>query len=322
MTPLSTPPIIIDSTILMSMRSCSRKFYNEFVRRKTLAERSIPLRAGGAFAAGLEQYRIAHYVHNLSPASCLESAIAAMSISWGESDPFPPDPKTQSTYVARTLARTISALRAYVTLWPPALDRLQPIPMNRESETSFEYSFSLPLDDPMFPLHPNGEPYIFAGRCDTLGTYDGIPCWSDEKTTGAMGVTWAQQWPLRNQFIGYRWALRALGRSERLCVVRGICILKEDVKLAEAQVHYPDHLLSDFAHTLAHDLNTLNYCFEHNVWNKEFGDSCTAYGGCDYRDLCLAAPSIERAALRSYADRTWDPTARHERPRVLSAWNQ
>src|SRR5678816_894421 len=120
--------------------------------------KGVHLIAGGAFAAGLEEYRRAHYLDHCLPDECMDRARLACVLSWGDFPPFPPDYANGEHLIhAKSLDRIMGAIEGYVAKWPPLLDRLQPIASYRDGEVSFEYSFAVPLDMPQFPRHPSGE---------------------------------------------------------------------------------------------------------------------------------------------------------------------
>jgi hypothetical protein len=315
-------PVIIDSTMLVSFRSCPRQFYNTFVLNKAKYDRSIHLTAGGAFAAGLEEYRLAHFADSAPKDVCYQRAIAAACVRWGDADPLPLDPETKGeTYEAKNLLNILYALDRYFHTYPPELDRLQPMPSTIGGKTSFEHSFAIPLDDDKFPAHPIGEPFVYHGRMDTRGFYDQYRVFSDEKTTKALGKKWSNQWMLRNQFMGYAWAMRELGQPERACLVRGICIQKTQIRFVDCLQLYPEHLLDSFEESLAHDLTLMRHYHENDFWPQRFGEACTSYGGCDFRETCLARPSLQPYALETYGARSWDPASPYQRARVLEAWS-
>jgi hypothetical protein len=314
-------PIILDSTRVVQFRACPRQFYNAQVLNRAKYEFNIHLSGGGAFAAGLEEFRLAHYVDGASPSECFDRAILAAAVSWGDNDPFPPDRSGEHLIAAKSLDRIMLAILNYFRTYDPRFDRLQPVAQIVDGRASFEYSFTVPLDKPGFPMHPSGSPFVMVGRGDTVGTYDHIPVFSDEKTTGAMGKSWANQWTLRNQFLGYTWMLRELGRKERACLVRGVCILKTETKYAESLVHFPDHLLDQYETSLMHNMNMMLYYHEHDYWPQDFGSACDSFGECPFKPVCLAPPRIQNHILfDTYYPREWDPTLRHPRPTVLDLY--
>lgn len=317
-------PRVLDSTLITSLRLCAYKgFLSNILHKEPSGVSRVPLTAGGAFAAGVEEYRIAHYLDKQPAEECLHRAILAATIRWGENDIMPTERKNPHLLEARTLDRICYAIQRYFAEYPPSIDNLQPQPSVIEGRTGFEYSVAMPLEpEDGFPLHPSGEPFLYHIRADTLGTYRGIPCFSDEKTTGQLGQTWAEQWPLRNQFMGYAWVFRQLGMPHRRVVVRGVCILKEKLKFIEHVQHYPNPLLDAFEQSLRHTVHMMVHYHNQGYWPQEFGEQCNMYNGCDWRNLCLAPRNMHKMLIARYAEREWRPDAPHEPVKLIAQWRK
>lgn len=327
-------PHVIDGTMLTCFRSCPREFYLKYVLRRSgqgvlpgaplsSAKPNIHLVAGGAFAAGLEAFRVAYYGERASLDECVERAIIAAIVSWGDKlDPFPPDRDAPHLTDAKAMNGIIAAIAAYFKQYHPAHDRFQPEPMVREGKVSFEYSFMIPLDMPGFPLHPSGEPILFAGRLDGKGRYDTLPTFSDEKTTKAIGPQWAQAWPMRNQFQGYGWAMRHLGFPHRRCLVRGVAIQKTQIKLQESLNYYPDHVLDQWEHMLKYDLHTMVDMHNAKMWPARIGEACTSFGSCEYTPVCLASPRTQEALVDTYGFNDWQPGTPHPTPNLIQLYQE
>jgi hypothetical protein len=170
------------------------------------------------------------------------------------------------------------------------------------------------LDDPQFPLHPEtGEPFLYCGRFDMLGEYQGRPCVRDEKTTGAsIGRNWASQWDLRSQFIGYVWACQQSGIDLDTVVVRGIAIQMTQIVHAEAIKVYSQDLIDKWYKQLGLDLNRLVRCYEDGYFDYNLGDACTSYGQCVFMNAC-ASPNPENW-FTEFEVRRWDPVNKNPAP--------
>lgn len=287
-------PIYVDSSMLTTWRSCRRKHYWSSILGLYPSGQSVHLIAGAALAAGMETAR--RYVFNLpNPRNAkledmLESAYPAFVAEWGDYDA--PDGH------AKSFVNTFSALEAYLTEYHPATDVIQPY-LRQDGTPTVEYTFSIPLE----VLHPNGEPFVFVGRFDMLGMYmlphGQVPVVVDEKTTSAFSFFWTDQWDLRGQFIGYVWACRQAGINLDRAAIRGIAIQKTQTKIQTAFPQYPVHRIDQWYRRLIWDVKNMRDAFTNCGWydrpdqnNLEqsypfnFGDACTAYGGCAFSTLC------------------------------------
>lgn len=306
-------PTYIDSTMLTTFRSCRRKFYWSHVEGLTPRGKSIHLVAGGAFAAGLEAARRAAFNGGADHREQLEAAFPAFLHEWGDFEPF--------SDTAKTFERTFGALEQYLAEFNPLTDYIQPLHLD---PPSVEYSFAIPTS----VVHPTTkEPFLFVGRFDMLAKYNDLPCIVDEKTTTALAYNWADQWGMRGQFIGYCWALQQLGVPVNTAMIRGIAIQKTQNQFRTAVIQFPQHLIDRWYAQLIFDLNRIAAIYEtetddrlHGIyhslspalWEFNFGDTCSSYGGCPFLNLCQAQDA--EPFYTNYDRNRWDPlyTSRKE----------
>lgn len=304
-------PQYIDSSTLSTWRSCRRKYFWSTISSLYPLGKSVHLIAGGAFAAGMEAARGLAFRrdrdHQPSHSNLLEAAFKAFIKEWG--DYIPPDESPKS------FSNVFQALAFYLTQYPPEKDPIQPY-ISATGSPAVEFTFSIPLDI----AHPEtGDPILFVGRFDMLGSYNGLPCIVDEKTTGKMG---SGSWALRGQFMGYCWACQQLGLPVNVAVVREIGLYVKDYKVQQHMEQYPQHLIERWHHQLILDITSMKEAYEqiqissgmgwednsnlHYPYN--FADACTAYGGCAFQPLCLAKDPEPYKS--SYANYRWNPLAK------------
>jgi|CXWL01.1.fsa_nt_gi hypothetical protein len=290
-------PAYIDSSMLATFRACPRKFYWNYVVNKVPCGESIHLIAGASFAAGIDAVRKLQFSisRKLSAPDLMIAGTRAFLRQWGDYD--------APGGHAKSFENMLDALAKYVEEFHPFDDPVQPIRREDGSCTS-EFSFAIPLAPVV--KHPiSGEPFIFCGRFDMLGTFGDLPVILDEKTTGALGSYWLQSWDMRGQFVGYCWACRRLGHHVSDAIVRGVAIQKTQTQFLPCPIRYSNHLIERWEHELYNTLARIVWCFDHNQWDYNFADSCSSYGGCPYKTLCLAKdPST---FLNNYQERTWSP---------------
>lgn len=289
-------PQVLDSTMIVDFRSCKQRFYDRYVLNLVGLQKSGDLIAGGAVAAALETVRLGVYIDGKTVEQSLIPAYRSFTKEWG---PYVPPEKA-----AKTFGQCWNAVEQYFKVYPPITDELQPL-RTQEGKPFVEFSFAVPLSI----NHPEtNEPFIYVGRFDMLGEWMGKIVVSDEKTMGQMGSNWVYQWDLRNQFMGYCWGARHYGYKCNDALIRGICILTKDIKLAQAPAHYPDWMLARFEQQLVKDIERMIECWEKDYWDWNFGSACTEYGGCAYRDLCVS-PRPE-VWYKHYGRAKWNPIER------------
>ena len=306
--PLPELPLYIDSTMVVAFRQCPRKFYYEFILCRRPPGRQIDLVAGSAFAAALEAAYIDYFIHSHSHLSALRAAYLAFRRSWGDFDEQVEAPKSSKTF-----DRTFQAVIDYFDTYPFETDHVRPM-LRHDGKPTFEFSFAVPLDLEGFPLHPSGHPFIYCGRFDAFGKHGDAFVIRDEKTTGkSPPYFWSDQWNLRNQFLGYKWAAERSGFQIDEVIVRGITIQKTQFHHVEAVKIYSDFLIDRFLGQLARDLHRIVDCYNSHYFDYDLGDACTAFGRpCAFMDPC--SDPDENRWLTDFRHERWNPLDRTNVP--------
>jgi hypothetical protein len=287
----------MDSTMMSCFRSCPRKFYHEFLLGLRPADVSVDLHAGGAFAKGIESFYKSVHEDGAHPTEATRRAMGDFLSEWGDFVPRSDTPKSKD--------RMMEALFDYISTYPPGTDHVQPY-RDAEGKATYEFTFAIPLEEEDgFPLHPSGEPFVYCGRFDMLGSYLGRPCVRDEKTTKYLENNWSEKWDLRSQFMGYVWACQQYGYDLDTVIVRGIAIQKTQIKHAEAIKIYPSYMVERWYEQLKRDMWRVRRCWDEGYFDYNFGDSCTAYGRCPFTSLCGAKEP--ETWMGDYVVRRWNP---------------
>jgi len=283
--------------MLSAALACPRQFYWNYIRGLRPKAQSIHLTAGGAFAAGLEAYRMAYYAQEAGHRPSLAAAFRAAVSYWG---PYEPPMDTN-----KSLPAVLEALQAYFTEWWPAeTDLLQPH-RRRDGAPSVEFSFSIPLPGLYHP--ETNDPLFYVGRLDMLGTFNGQLFVVDEKTTSQMGAAWTKNWDLRGQFTGYVWAAKELLSLPVVgAIVRGVCFRKYDLDHAEVLTYRPAWLVDEWMSRTQEAIAQCLQWWDRDLYFPNHDNSCTAYGGCKYLPLCTKADPEPWIAMDYEVDR-WDP---------------
>jgi hypothetical protein len=301
-------PQVLDATILSSMR-CPRKFNLAHVQRYSKeGGKSIHLIAGGAYAKGLEVARLA-YMQGLPPEECLEKGVLALLEEYGDAE----CPETE----AKTADRMVGALEYYFSQYPLEDDpaRISVI----AGVPAVEWRFALPLP---FTNPDTGLPLLYAGRTDMICEFAGARYAEDDKTTKQLGASWANQWELRGQFMGYAWAGRELGLGLQGTLIRGVSILKTKYETAQAIVNTPDWKIDEWVEHRDYLIKraigeyvTKNDAVPGRViggyWEPAFDDTCNEYGGCMFKGVCGIPPERRINWLSTnYEENNWNPLDR------------
>jgi PD-(D/E)XK nuclease superfamily len=299
---MSSPdfPLVWDNSMRSSFIECPRKFLWESLLHFKPRGESVHLHAGKAWASALESTRRAFYSEGKSP---------LFSIARGIKTPVFTPPERGSG-AAKSLDRLLEAFAYYWKAFPLETDPAQPF-RTPSGEPMVEFSFALPIDEKRLRHPVTGEPIIYAGRADMIATYAGGVSVYDDKTTSALGSQWASQWNRRAQFTGYTWAARAFGIPATQVLVRGIAILKTEIKHAECITVRTPHHVAEWHEQFVRDVLRAIEAWKEGYWDLNLSDGCSSFGGCHFQQPCMSAnpqPWLEG----QFIQKKWDPVTRTE----------
>ena len=291
-------PEVIDATFMNEWRGCRHKAYRAHMQHWKTEGESVHLHFGACFASALEAVRRDFYIAGKPAEESLGTGMRTFMESWG--DYVPPD------FVAKTLERGLGALDFYFETWPLG-DKNGAHPHIMPSGLpAIEFSFAEPLPF----LHPvTNQPVIYAGRCDMIADFAEGVYLEDDKTASQLGDSWAKQWELRGQFTGYSWAARESGINTKGVLVRGVSILKTKYGSAQSLTNRSAAEIDEWLATTIDDLAELRTAWEQRRWKKNFGDTCAAYGGCQFVPICKS-PDPDTWLKAYFVRSKWDPLER------------
>lgn len=287
-------PPVISSTLLSDLRACRHLFYLRHILGLKPKGPSIHLHAGSCFAKGVETVRKSYFGLGLDADTSIGRGWAAVATAWGE------DSIVEDDHL-KTLRRTQELLVHYFERWPLAQETLIPYTLNGSPAVECNFAIPLPISHP-----ETGDPLIYAGTFDMLGEESGLIFVNDEKTASQLGPTWPEKWTLRGQFISYVWGARSYGVKVAGVTVRGACFLKNDYSFAHARVLIPEYRIDEWYEGMLFDVRNLADLYNNGYFPKDFGDSCSTFGGCSYKTLCVT-PQPEDFAGAYYEVEYYDP---------------
>ena len=292
-------PEIVDSTMISAFSDCPLKWYREYCLKLGSDVPNIHLHAGGAFARAIEVVRRHYYEGGCSVQESIEKAFIEYIRYWGDFEAPQGSPKS--------FERMWQALMFYFEEYPLETDNIQPYELG-DGKKGIEFTFAIPLP----VMHPETkQPILYAGRADMLGYYNNLVAVIDEKTASALGASWANQWKMRGQFLGYCWAAQQHGIPATTAIIRGVGILKTKFTTVQVIQSYPQHLIDKWYRTMIGKVDMMAYYYNSNYSKGEsrfpmnFGNACSLYGGCFFTDLCQT--NVPEEWYGDYGVRNWNP---------------
>lgn len=297
-------PSVISSSLRASFNSCYRKFYYEQIYGIARRGANVHLHFGSAFASAMETFRTVYHTTPGDPAFRFEEAAIAGFLKAIQyyGDYTPPD--TESKNFDRLISCYIEALVTYDPRTDPVQTSIGP-----DHRPRVEFSFAHPVPEVRHPV--SGDPLIFSGRFDQLADFSQLLYIFDDKTTKALGPQWDRQWELRSQFSGYCWGARESGFLVAGAIIRGMGILKSEIKTQESIVYRPQWMVDRWRERLTWDLRRMVDAWNSNYWphTGEESGACSEYGGCPFSILCKTN-SPESYIGPNYTDYRYRPLER------------
>jgi len=288
-------PSVIDNSTLKLFATCERKGFWGGVNKLISSGTNVHLHAGGAYAKGMEVMRKAYYAEGKDFETARRDGFLALTKAYGDFEPEDKSPK--SWY------NVAQAYLAYLKYYPPETDIIRPHVIGGMHQIEFSFALPIPITHPV-----TLEPLIYAGRFDMIG-YDGTALWVvDDKTTGAMGKTWPEQWDMTSQMTGYVWACHQYGIPVGGALIRGVSVQVKETKHLQVPTFRPEWRVQRWYEEMLQTVERFRQAFIDNNFptTGEFNGACSSYGTCIYKRLC-EAKSPQEWLDPYYEISTWSP---------------
>lgn len=327
--PLIDGALFLDNSALELLQTCPRAYQHNRLDSRIITGERHALNFGTAMHKALE-WRYKNCKNNSPTESDTNTMVSIMETMFAE-HPMPDEDDH------RNLNFGIELLQRYNTKY-----HLEPfnILVDKEDKPMVELAFALPLFEAKVDeyLYPDGRiqkdfkiPVYFTGRIDLPISWDGQLFIMDHKTDSMFfgPSSFINEQKASNQYRGYCWAFEQLtGKTIDGFVVNGIrtknppktkpkyCTIDQwwdesfvrDITYLSLYPNWQTQWHND-AITLIEQMFWLYSRGELNMLGK-FTRACSRYGGCQYRDVCLA-PTEEKGSeiLHSsiYKDNLWSP---------------
>lgn len=290
-------PPVFDATMLHAIRSCQYKASKQYMEHWKPKSESVHLRAGGAFAAGIEAARKAYFVDGAPGLDAEAVGLKALIEHYGDFD-CPPDS-------AKSLERMAGALEFYFDNYPLGADGMEPVELASGAKAiEMSFAHALPIKHPQ-----TGDPLLYAGRMDAVMRFAGGVYPVDEKTTSSLGPSWSRQWEMRSQFTGYAWACQQDGLNVDGVIIRGISILKTKYETQQVVTNRASWEVDRWYEQTLRDIWRFMQAWEEGYYDYNLEGGCTEYGGCGMLQMCKQRDPAPW--LPMYFDqKVWDPLTR------------
>lgn len=329
--PLTDGCLFLDNSALELLQTCPRAFQHNRLDSRIITGERHALNFGTAMHKALE-WRYKNCKNN-SPTESDTNVMVSIMEQMFLDHPMPDEDDH------RNLNFGIELLQRYNTKY-----YLEPfnILVDKEDKPMVELAFALPLFVFTNALPGYGPaptiPVYFTGRIDLPVSWDSQLFITDHKTDSMFfgPASFINEQKASNQYRGYCWAFEQLtGKTVDGFVVNGIrtksppktkpkyCTIDQwwdesfvrDITYLSLYPNWQTRWRND-AITLIEQMFWLYSRGELNMLGK-FTRACSRYGGCQYRDVCLA-PTEEKGSeiLHSsvYKENLWTPLEQTKKP--------
>lgn len=326
--------LYIDNSALEMFNTCNRKSFHYLVRGRESTGVSAALTFGGAFHSALEQRykRGLRFVDDNTTTTIGDKEVRLSALQDAFIDRYMLGIKLHEDE-HRTPDRCKNVVRAYNERY--AQEPFEFIEVN--GKPLCEVGFAVPLcrvpvqrtmrgwqtDEPTHEIYINDILVVWTGRIDLPVLWDGVPTIIDHKTTSMLGTTFADQFRLSPQMLGYCWAAnnipeltRLIGgkRFQSLCV-NAACIRKPTrtgvpTEFVRNRYFYDDSLMDEWLLDTNCLVTEFIMNFVEGYFPKKANWCIGKYGACQYLDVCsMPVGNQRRVMLNSdrYRDVTWNP---------------
>lgn len=296
-------PETVDNTMRSAFLKCQRSLFNEHLLCRVGGTDNIHLVAGAAYAAAHDAFRKSYFSkgteHYRNFERALEDGVYELIKHYGYDEARESSEAWQGS--AKSCERMLVAFLDYWTEYHPKLSVGKMY--FHDGEVASEIGGLIPLR----VKHPvTGEFLQMSFRFDYVEDRNGQVWLGDDKTTSSLGQSWAKQWDMRAQFLGYTYAAReVLGIPAVGVIARGTGILKTSIKHMEVPVSVPPYLADRWYEQVNKDFQRIVDAYVKGEWDYDMADGCAAYGGCKFVDSCRS--KFPHKVLGSMPIRVWNP---------------
>lgn len=298
-----------DSTSIKLAQECLRKYKYVMIDHWTPARKSPHLLFGGWYASALERYHKGVAGGATNEEAVIETVWQALKDTWEYAFDEEGNPKLNeageqigagwvSDHNTKTRENLIRSIIWYLDHFGDD-DTLKTV-IRADGTPAVEHTFKLEVD--------NG--VILCGHLDRVVTYGDDPYITDNKTTGhTITAHYFKQFSPDTQMSLYTFAGKAIfGVPVKGVVIDGAQIAVGFTRFERGFTFRTEDQLEEWYDDVMSDIEraqqaTVDQNFPMNP------ASCGNYGGCQFRDVCAAAPSVREAYLKAdfVKRKPWNP---------------
>jgi hypothetical protein len=299
--------IILDAHLIKTFRACEQKFY-WFEEAHIIGKgRNAAPGFGIAMHSAIEHFRKAKKL-GMNFNRSLEAGKAALIASYQANMPVESQQEVMQDD-KRSLPNALRIYDGYCKHYEPFL----------YSFLYVEIPFALYIGQVYSEVSKANKDVVYVGIIDAVLEHRARVYINDLKTTAwTLNESWLEGFRMDQGLIGYTIAARELlGVDTQYALVHGIWVQKEpktdkakkiDEYFRAKEIYWDAHQLEEWHSNTLRTAKRIEMSRAANDWQMDFGQNCSAFGGCSYRPLCSSPLGFRHRLIElDYETAFWAP---------------
>jgi len=290
-----------DSTSLGRLKTCPRKYYYEAIEGWQPRGKALPLIFGIHYHSALEEYDHA-IAAGIEHEDAVRQAVALAMRVQDERDETMRYMHRDSDDTSRNRENLVRAIIWYLEHFKH--DPAETVVLkNGKPAVELTFKMEIPL------LAPGGDPMLLCGHMDRVVEFAGDIYVMDHKTTkGYLNDKYWQSYSPNNQVSLYTLASTVvLGERAKGVIISACQLAVNFCRFARRPIHRTQSQTLEWLEESQHWIMQAQRYAEQNYWPMN-EMSCGNYGGCAFRKVCSADPSMRPHLLKSnFHKKIWNP---------------
>ena len=291
-----------DSTSLGILKTCPRKYYYEIIEGWQPKGKPLPLIFGIHYHSALETYDKAKAQGADHEDATREAIRHAMQVEESQDNTHDYRFMLRETDCKSRNRETL--VRAIVWYLDHFKEDAAETLILANGKPAVELTFKMEIPVPAYH-----EELFLCGHMDRVVRFGDSIFVMDHKTTkGYLNDFYWKQYSPNNQVSLYTLASTiVLGETARGVIINACQLAVNFCRFARRPIHRTPKQTTEWLKETQHWIEQALHFAQASHWPMN-DMACDKYGGCQFRDVCSADPSMRGRLLKSgFAQRTWDP---------------
>lgn len=287
-------PFIVDNTSLAMFKECPRKYYYGILQGYRPKTKAPPLEFGKVYHTALETFD-RETAKGMDREEVLRKALRE-ALESADGEGFTTDSRRSRLSLAR-------AIVWYVDTYREDVMKTAILP---NGKPAVELSFRIELP---FVFSDSDEPVLYCGHIDKVAEYNGkLYAVEHKHTVSGLYDSYWDRYVFSSQISGYVLALKTQFNLDTAgALIDSTQVGATFARFGRRIAHRVEAHQQEWILDLSYWMSQLDLCIRSDRWAHNT-ESCSKYGGCQFRSVCFTSPSVRQAVLDAeFRIEKWDP---------------